>query len=547
MTYHRANLKTRCTRQLWHCVWHCAGFAAGAFVFASLATAYSPAANAAQASSSASTQPSGTSAPGHVVVEVVPDEGASVDVLENADLEPLIVLSDQQLLELVGPIALYPDDLLGIVLPAATWPLQIVQAARYLENLKSDAAAQPGANWDDTVVALLNYPVVLAQLNADLDWTNALGQAVLNQQPDVLRAVGEFRNQAYAAGHLRSDDKQVVHNNDSNITITPADPQVVYVPYYQPEHVVTIRHEPAYFYHRHGYPLYYYPYPSGYRFSSGRFWGVSSAYSWSWDTGYLHLYGLRHQRHPYYGYRYHNSFYTRYRPTLSYHNHRTHQRRQRVRRHQGHGEQQQRERRQRRHAQRDTGRQQHAGAGRYHGRNDRAQQRVRGRGSYNSGSRNSGSRNGSSRNAGQAANATRTEHARALARAQRAAARRQAAAGNAQRQRHAQRNNRRANNPRAAAAQTRARTQRHSRPNHAGARTHRTQPQNPRNQRAARRNHQPRQGARPNVARTRPAPRAAAPRQARPAQSPARAAAGREARAERASNRRASHTTRESR
>src|SRR5512134_1121246 len=109
-----------------------------------------------------------------------------------------------ELRELVGPIALYPDDLVAIVLPASTYPLQVVQAARFLEDRKRDSSLKPNDDWDDSVVALLNYPEVIELMNDDLDWTYDLGTAVLNQRPDVLAAVQDFRDEAYAAGNLRS-------------------------------------------------------------------------------------------------------------------------------------------------------------------------------------------------------------------------------------------------------------------------------------------------------------------------------------------------------
>src|SRR5690606_6478323 len=80
-------------------------------------------------------------------------------------------LTQAELADLVGPIALYPDDLVAIVLPASTYPLQVVEAGRLLEARESDPNLQPDADWDDSVVALLNYPEVVELLNDDLDWT----------------------------------------------------------------------------------------------------------------------------------------------------------------------------------------------------------------------------------------------------------------------------------------------------------------------------------------------------------------------------------------
>src|SRR5690606_34887888 len=123
---------------------------------------------------------------------------------------PEQILSSSELERLVGPIALYPDDLIAIVLPAATYPLQIVQAARLLEERERNPGLAPDDSWDDSVVALLNYPEVVELLNNDLDWTWQLGEAVLAQHSDVIDAIQDFRDRAYAAGNLRTDERQIV-------------------------------------------------------------------------------------------------------------------------------------------------------------------------------------------------------------------------------------------------------------------------------------------------------------------------------------------------
>jgi len=214
--------------------------------------------------------------------------------------------------ELVGPVALYPDDLLAIVLPASTYPVQLVQAARFLEALEEDPALQPDQDWDDAVVALLNYPEVIQLLNEDLDWTWRLGEAVLNQQEDVFNAIGRFRERAYAAGNLKSDDRQEVVVEEEAIEIRPADPEVIYVPYYEPARVVVYQPYPVYYYYDYPRPVYYYPYPLGYSFSSGFFWGVTTAFVLGWDTGHIHVHHPYYPSHPYYRHRYHGSYYVRH-------------------------------------------------------------------------------------------------------------------------------------------------------------------------------------------------------------------------------------------
>lgn len=215
----------------------------------------------------------------------------------------------EELQELVGPIALYPDELVSIVLPASTYPLQIVQAARFLDDLEADPSLKPSEDWDETVVALLNYPEVLRMMNEDLDWTWALGDAVLGQQGDVIDAIQDFRDRAYVAGNLRSDAKQTVARGGDVIEIRSADPKVVYIPYYDPVRVVVYQRIPVYYYYPHAYPLYYYPYAAGHRFAVRFFWGISTAFSIGWHTHYLHVHHHTHIGHPYYSHYYYAPYY----------------------------------------------------------------------------------------------------------------------------------------------------------------------------------------------------------------------------------------------
>lgn len=230
-------------------------------------------------------------------------------------------LSAAELEELVGPIALYPDDLVGIVLPASTYPLQIVQAARYLEDHEADPTLKPDENWDDSVVALLNYPEVIELMNEDLDWTRQLGDAAVYQQTELLDAIQAFRQRAVAAGNLKSDERQVVTKREEVIVIEPADPKVIYVPDYEPD-VVIVRHVyPVYRYYPRAYPVYYYPYPYGHSFVHGLFWGVALAFTIDWHSHYLHVYHHRHHAHPYYGRYYHYPFYRRLAVSVTYRDH----------------------------------------------------------------------------------------------------------------------------------------------------------------------------------------------------------------------------------
>ena len=233
--------------------------------------------------------------------------------------EGIPLLSQAELQDLVGPVALYPDDLLAIVLPAAAYPLQIVQAARFLEDLESDPTLQPDPDWDDSIVALINYPEVVELLNEDLDWTWQLGEAVVAQQADVVSAIETFRNRAYAAGNLRSDSYQEVDYDDGIIEITPVNEDIIYVPYYEPETVVIRQPRRVYYYYPDPCPVYYYPYPDSYAFRRGYFWGVTTAFTIGWTSDRLRVYHPSYVGHPYYGRHYWNRWYYR-RPSITVYN-----------------------------------------------------------------------------------------------------------------------------------------------------------------------------------------------------------------------------------
>ena len=194
-----------------------------------------------------------------------------------------------ELEKLVGPIALYPDDLVAIILPASTFPLQLVQADRFLEKRKGDPKLSIDDNWDDSVKALVNYPEVVKQMSADLDWTADLGEAVVDDQGAVLDAVQAFRRKVQAAGNLKTDTKQVVVVEKEVVKIVPADPQVIYVPQYNPTTVIVSSSAPVYGYWPSPYPVYYYPYPPGAAFASGLIWGAAIGAAWNgghWNTNW---------------------------------------------------------------------------------------------------------------------------------------------------------------------------------------------------------------------------------------------------------------------
>ncbi len=143
-------------------------------------------------------------------------------------------LSDQELDQLLGPIALYPDPLIAQILPAATLPTQIVMADRYIQG-GGDPNQIDQQPWDQSVQAVARYPNVLKWLDDNLAWTTELGEAFINQQPDVMNSVQRLRASAQNLGNLQSTPQQQVVDDGANIEIVPADPDVIYVPEYDPE------------------------------------------------------------------------------------------------------------------------------------------------------------------------------------------------------------------------------------------------------------------------------------------------------------------------
>jgi hypothetical protein len=161
----------------------------------------------------------------------------------NAQLAPpvaatIITRSPEQLDQLLGPIALYPDPLIAQILPASTLTSQIVMADRYVQQGMSPEVIdqQP---WDPSVKALARYPDLLRWMDTNLAWTTDVGQTYTYQQVDVMNAIQRLRYQAMNLGNLQSTPQQTVYNNNGIIEVIPANPQVIYVPVYQPQIVYT--------------------------------------------------------------------------------------------------------------------------------------------------------------------------------------------------------------------------------------------------------------------------------------------------------------------
>src|SRR5579862_9007225 len=203
-------------------------------------------------------------------------------------------LPPDQLANLVAPIALYPDSLLSQVLVAATYPLEIVEAGQWLQqnrNLRGaqlvEAARQQ--NWDASVQALVVFPDVVTRLNSDIRWTTDLGNAFLAQQADVMDAVQHLRAQASQAGRLKSNSQVNVttetQGGQAAIDIQPADPQVVYVPVYNPAYIWG---PPAYGFYP---PLFYPEIGFGFGFGPGiyigSFFGGLGWGGWGWGPSWF--------------------------------------------------------------------------------------------------------------------------------------------------------------------------------------------------------------------------------------------------------------------
>jgi len=194
----------------------------------------------------------------------------------------------EELEQLVAPIALYPDSLVAQILMASTYPLEVVQVGKWAKknkDLKGDALtkALEKENWDPSVKSLVNFPQVLDMMNDKLDWTQKLGDAFLAQQKEVMDTVQKLRAKAEAEGNLKTtkEQKVVVEKETQIIVIESASPEVVYVPTYNPTVVYGTWPYPAY-------PPYYY-YPPGYAagaalFSFGVGVAVGAAWGYAWGN-----------------------------------------------------------------------------------------------------------------------------------------------------------------------------------------------------------------------------------------------------------------------
>jgi len=203
---------------------------------------------------------------------------------QGAPAPPYAQQTPEQLQQLVAPIALYPDSLVAQILAAATFPEQVVEADRWVQahpDLKGNALGQAVDQqpWDPSVKALTAFPTVMGNMDKNISWTSSLGDAYYNQQQDVMTAVQVMRQRAEQAGNLKDTPQQTVANQGPDITIQPTNPEVVYVPAYDPWLV-------------YGYPILawpgWYPYPGiwygGPYLSFGVGFGIGffGGFGWGW-------------------------------------------------------------------------------------------------------------------------------------------------------------------------------------------------------------------------------------------------------------------------
>jgi Protein of unknown function (DUF3300) len=194
--------------------------------------------------------------------------------------------SPEQLQQLVAPIALYPDGLVAQILPAATYPEEIVEAQKWVEkhkNLSGEKLAKEvnKQHWDASVKALTQFPAVLANMSQNLAWTSELGDAYINQQKDVSQAIQTMRQKAQQAGNLKTTPQENVTTQGQTIVIQPSAPDVVYVPQYDP-------------WLAYGYPIAafpgWYPWPGlflggpGIAFGLGFGIGLFAGFGWGWHN-----------------------------------------------------------------------------------------------------------------------------------------------------------------------------------------------------------------------------------------------------------------------
>jgi hypothetical protein len=199
-------------------------------------------------------------------------------------------LTQEELAQLLAPIALYPDELVAQILMASTYPIEVVQADRWAKSHKQSAGDAltkqlEKESWDPSVKSLVSFPTVLASMSEKLDVTTKIGDAFLAQQKEVMETIQVLRKKAYEAGNLKTTKEQKIVVEKEIIVIQPANPQVIYVPTYSPTVVYGVWAYPAYP------PYYYYPPPPPYAPAFAFAAGVAIGAAWHNNSGNCNWHG----------------------------------------------------------------------------------------------------------------------------------------------------------------------------------------------------------------------------------------------------------------
>ena len=211
--------------------------------------------------------------------------------------------SRAELDQMLAPVALYPDTVLSHVLIAATYPLEVVQAARWASansklSAESAVAAVENENWDPSVKALVAFPQILQRMSDDLDWTQRVGDAFLADEAEVMTVIQDLRQKAYASGSLDKMEHVKVQREEKIIVIEPAVERVVYVPYYDTRVVYGD-------WWWSDYPPVYWHHPRHHVFVGGFYWGprvyVAPSFffsSFHWHNRRVVVIDYHHHHHP---------------------------------------------------------------------------------------------------------------------------------------------------------------------------------------------------------------------------------------------------------
>lgn len=214
-------------------------------------------------------------------------------------------LDADKLQQMVAPIALYPDAVVSQILIAATYPVQVVEAYQWLQKnqgLPGDQAqnAAQSQGWDPSVAGLCLFPQIVERMFKNLEWSQDLGEAFLAQQKDVMDAVQIMRQKAFAAGNLKSSSQQTVAQQDTTIVIQPADPQIIYVPAYDPTVIYGAWAPAAWYYPAAVYAPWpgYYPGSGILAFGAGVAVGAAWAGAWGcdWHGGNVYIHNNVYNR-----------------------------------------------------------------------------------------------------------------------------------------------------------------------------------------------------------------------------------------------------------